>query len=322
MLRGGREGVFRAKGSDGADDRLFAHDTVAENPDGSVAIRILVSLPLNVVFGEANQAFVRDLAGTLIATILLLVAGWYGAEIFVLRKTRALLAAASRVRSGDLTARTGLRHDGEELGQVGEVFDQMAHALEQRDAELKRALQDLHEQAITDSLTGLVNRRYLREYLPRELMRAKRKDVPLAVVMVDLDYFKRVNDTYGHEAGDLVLRELGALLRRQIRASDIACRFGGEEFALVLPEIPVEDALQRAEAIRAAVKGLDLHFAGQPIGRLSASFGIAAFPQHAQDADSLLRFADEALYQAKGAGRDRVVVSGDAAQSAPPGVML
>jgi diguanylate cyclase (GGDEF)-like protein len=320
-LHSAREGVFRAAGIDGAE-RLFAHDTVVENPAGPVPIRILISLPLTVVYGEANRAFVRNLAGIMIATVLLVVAGWYGAEIFVLRKIRVLLAAASRVRGGDLTARTGLRHDGEELSQVGEAFDEMTRALEQHDAELKRALQDLHEQAITDPLTGLVNRRYLREYLPRELTRAQRKEVPLAVVMVDIDYFKRVNDTFGHEAGDLVLRELGGLLRGQIRASDIACRFGGEEFALVLPEIPVGGAVQRAEAIRAAVKGLDLQYAGQPIGRLSASFGIAVFPDHAQDADSLLRLADEALYQAKGAGRDRVMVSGDAAKGAPPGVML
>jgi len=320
-LSSGKNGVFRAKGVDGVE-RLFAHDVVVENAAGPVPMRIFISLPLDVVFADANRAFARNLAGILIATVLLVVAAWFGAEIFVLRKIRALLGAASRVRSGDLTARTGLRNDGEELSQVGQAFDEMTQALEQRDAELKRALQDLHEQAITDPLTGLVNRRYLREYLPRELTRARRKEVPLAVVMVDLDYFKRINDTFGHEAGDLVLRSMGALLLSQIRASDVACRFGGEEFALILPEIPVEDAVQRAEAIRAGVKNLDLHYAGQPIGRLSASFGIAAFPVHGQDAESLLRLADEALYNAKGAGRDRVMVCGEAAKAAPPGVML
>ncbi len=310
-LHSGREGVFRATGTDGTD-RLFAHEIVAENPDGTIPIRILVSLPLNVVFGEANRAFVRNLIGILVATVLLLVAAWYGAEIFVLRKIRALLAAASRVRAGDFTARTGLHHDGEELSQVGQAFDEMAHSLEQRDAELKRALQDLQEQAITDPLTGLLNRRYLREYLPRELTRARRNGTSLAVIMADIDYFKRVNDTFGHEAGDFVLREFGALLASHIRGSDVACRFGGEEFVLVLPDASLEGAREKAEAVRASVKKLDLQYRNEPIGKITASFGVALFPAHAEDADSLIRAADEALYQAKGAGRDRVVVGGAA----------
>ena len=317
-LYSGKVGVFRAKGTDGTD-RLFAHDIVAENPDGSVPIRILVSLPLNVVFGEANRAFVRDLAGITIATILLLVAAWYGAEIFVLRKTRALLAAASRVRAGDLTARTGLHDDGEELSQVGEAFDGMTRALEQRDTELKRALRDLQEQAITDPLTGLLNRRYLREYLPREVTRARRNGTSLAFIMVDIDYFKRVNDTFGHEAGDFVLREFGALLGSHIRGSDVACRFGGEEFALVLPDATLEGAREKAESARASIKKLDLQYRNEPIGRITASFGVALFPAHAEDADSLIRAADEALYLAKGGGRDRVAIceaaGGKAAQA-------
>jgi len=310
------EGEFRARGTDGVD-RLFAHDIVVKNPQGPVPIRILVSLPLNVVFGEANRAFVRNIAGILIATLLLLVAAWYGAEIFVLRKTRALLAASSRVRAGDLSARTGLRYDGEELSQVGEAFDEMTRALQQRDTELKRAVHDLKEQAITDSLTGLLNRRYLREYLPRELTRARRGGTSLAVFMVDLDYFKRINDSFGHDAGDLVLKELGTLLKNQIRTSDVACRFGGEEFALVMPDASLEGARQKADAIRVAVSELDLRYNGKPVGRITASLGIALFPNHAADADALMRIADEALYHAKGAGRNRVVV-GAAAAGKPP----
>jgi len=307
-LRSGRAGVFRASGTDGAD-RLFAFDTVADNPDGAIPIRVLVSIPMKVVFAEANRAFVRDLIGIIVATALLLIAAWYGAEVFMLRKIRAIRAAAARVHSGDLSARTGLHRDGEELNEVGAAFDEMTHALQQRDTELKRALQDLQEQAITDPLTGLLNRRYLREYLPRELTRVRRNGASLAVIMIDIDYFKRINDTFGHEAGDLVLRELGALLRSHIRASDLACRFGGEEFALVLPDASLEGAMQKAEAIRASVKGLDLKCRDQPLGRITASLGVALFPGHAGDADSLMRVADEALYHAKGGGRDRVVMS-------------
>ena len=313
-LRSGRSGTFRAKGTDG-DDRLFAYETIADNPQDAIPLRILISLPLNVVFAEANRAFVINLSGIVVATVLLLIAAWYGAEIFMLRKIRLLLSAAGRVHAGDLGTRTGLRHDGDEIAQVGVAFDQMTIALQRRDAELKQALEDLREQAITDSLTGLLNRRYLREFLPRELTRARRNHATLAMVMIDLDYFKRVNDVFGHGAGDLVLRELGALLRKSVRASDIACRFGGEEFVVVMPESSIEGAVQKSEAIRAAVKDLDLQYDGQSIGRISASFGVALYPAHAGDADALIRAADEALYRAKSEGRDRVVV-GKIVQSA------
>ena len=113
------------------------------------------------------------------------------------------------------------------------------------------------------------------------------------------------------------MRELGALLRGHIRASDLACRFGREEFALVLPEASLEGTVQKAEAIRGPVRGLDLKYRDQPLGRITASFGVALFPLHADKPDSLLRAADEALYQAKGAGRDRVVIGGAAANTAP-----
>lgn len=316
IVLSGRSGIFQMKATDGSE-RLWAYETIADNPDGVIALRVVVSRPMNVVFAEADRAFIRNLLGILATTGLLLIAAWYGAEIFVLRKIRALLAAASHVRAGDLTARTGLRHEGEELSQVGEAFDEMTRALQQRDAELKRALQDLKEQAITDPLTGLLNRRYLREYLPRELTRARRNGASLAVIMVDLDYFKRINDTFGHEAGDLVLNELGALLRDQLRASDVACRFGGEEFALVLPDASLEGAREKAEAVRASVKNLDLEYQDQPIGKITASLGVALFPAHAEDADSLLRAADEALYHAKGGGRDRVVMGGATDNTVP-----
>ena len=318
-LHAGSASVFRATATDGTD-RMFAHDAVARNPDGTIPLRVVVSIPMQVIFGEADRAFVRDLVGILLATVLLLIAGWYGAEIFMLRKIRALLEAAGRVHAGDLSARTGLRNTGEELSQAGAAFDAMIQALQERDAELKRALQDLQEQAITDPLTGLLNRRYLHEYLPRELARATHNGTPVALIMMDLDYFKRVNDKFGHEAGDLVLRESGGLLRHNIRARDIACRFGGEEFVIVLPGSSLEVARQRAEAIRSAVKDLNLTFRGQPLGKITASFGVALFPEHAADPRGLLRAADEAMYAAKGGGRDRVVVSAtlaSAAESSP-----
>jgi len=174
---------------------------------------------------------------------------------------------------------------------------------------LARVMDDLREQAMTDPLTGLYNRRYMWEFLQREWIRSKRKDIPLAVIMIDLDYFKRVNDAFGHQAGDFVLTAVSALLRIHIRSSDIVCRHGGEEFALIMPEATQEIVRRRAENIQSAIKRLDLVHREVPLGRVTASFGVALFPDNADGPDAVLRAADEALYAAKEAGRDRIVVS-------------
>lgn len=173
---------------------------------------------------------------------------------------------------------------------------------------LERALHHVREQASTDPLTGLSNRRHLWEFLLREWIRSRRKESSLAIIMMDLDHFKRINDSYGHDAGDLVLTEIAALLKSQFRGSDIACRFGGEEFALVLPDATLEAVQRRAEGIRAAIHRLELEYRGQSLGRITASFGVALAPDHAGDPESLLRASDQALYDAKAAGRDRVAV--------------
>ncbi len=294
------EGVFEARGPDGVA-WLLAHEVVIQNPDGAFPLRVLVTVPLDQVFAEANTALVRDLLGIVIATLFLLVGGWYGAEWFMLRNVRALLRAADQMRAGDLKARTGIRYGGEELSQLARAFDDMAGALQERE-------QKLHEQAISDPLTGLYNRRYLGEFLSRELVRARRSATPVAVVLIDLDRFKRINDTFGHEAGDRVLTAVGVLLKSKVRGSDIACRYGGEEFVLIMPQAGVDAANKRAEDIRSAVAALELNHGGKSLGRLTASFGIGLFPDHAGDIDSLLRVADVALYAAKGAGRNRVII--------------
>ena len=173
--------------------------------------------------------------------------------------------------------------------------------------ELEKALQSVREQAITDPLTGLLNRRYLLEYLPREVIRAQRTEASLAVIMIDLDHFKDVNDRFGHEAGDRVLSEVAMLLKTQIRGSDIACRYGGEEFVFVLPGATLESARRRAEGLRLAIRRLDLKVAGRSIGALTASLGVVLYPEHAASADALISAADKLLYEAKNSGRDRIV---------------
>lgn len=170
-----------------------------------------------------------------------------------------------------------------------------------------RLREKLSEQATRDPLTGLYNRRYLEESLERELHRTSREHVPLSVAMLDLDYLKQFNDTFGHEAGDRVLRELGRVFREKLRKSDISCRFGGEEFVLVLPGSALPDARQRVEQIRLLVKGLQVRHDDQVLGRLTVSGGVAASPEHGETPAELLRAADAALYSAKQAGRDRVV---------------
>jgi diguanylate cyclase (GGDEF)-like protein/PAS domain S-box-containing protein len=165
----------------------------------------------------------------------------------------------------------------------------------------------LHDQATRDPLTGLFNRRYLDDTLPRELHRILRKGTPLCVAMLDLDHFKRFNDTFGHDAGDLALRESSRLLRENLRKSDIACRYGGEEFLLVLPDSALEDASQRLEQIRSRFESMEIRREGQLLATITFSAGIATAPEHGSTPEELLRAADAALYAAKQAGRNRVL---------------
>lgn len=171
-----------------------------------------------------------------------------------------------------------------------------------------RLREALRSQSVRDPLTGLFNRRYMEESLEREMRRAARNRKPVGAIMIDLDHFKRFNDTFGHEAGDMLLREFGNLARARTRMEDIACRYGGEEFIIIMPDASLENTYARAEQLREAIKHLEFRSGGQPIGMVTASMGIAAFPDHAGTVEALVRAADTALYQAKRSGRDRVLV--------------
>jgi diguanylate cyclase (GGDEF)-like protein/PAS domain S-box-containing protein len=172
-----------------------------------------------------------------------------------------------------------------------------------------RLQESLREQAIRDPLTGLFNRRYLDETLPRELQLCRRRNEPLAVAMLDLDHFKGFNDAYGHEAGDAALRAVGALLKGSVRAGDIACRYGGEELTLILPGANLDDARVRLEGLRQAITELHLLYQGGELPAITVSIGVAAIGAQETEAAALLARADAALYQAKKAGRNRVVVA-------------
>lgn len=175
-----------------------------------------------------------------------------------------------------------------------------------------RLRETLHNQSIRDPLTGLFNRRYMEESLAREMFRADRSRTPVGIIMLDVDHFKVFNDTYGHEAGDTVLRALGTLLRNGVRASDIPCRLGGEEMALILPESSLAGARERAEAILRATRSLTLDYRGVMLGGITVSLGVAAYPIHGARIEDVLHVADGALYRAKREGRNKVVTADNA----------
>jgi diguanylate cyclase (GGDEF)-like protein/PAS domain S-box-containing protein len=172
-----------------------------------------------------------------------------------------------------------------------------------------RLREALHTQSIRDALTGLYNRRYLSEMLERETRRAARADHGLGILMLDLDHFKKFNDTYGHDAGDTVLRETAAFLTKSVRAEDFVCRYGGEEFVVVLPMADLKASRARAEHIRTKLRELTVLHQGQSVGILTVSVGVAELPVHGTSPKELLEAADAALYRAKREGRDRVIMA-------------
>ncbi len=210
-----------------------------------------------------------------------------------------------------------------QLRDVQDALDQQKETLEGANAALHDQIGKIHdlqeklrEQANRDSLTGLFNRRYLEGTLERELARCRREGVPLSMVLLDIDDFKLVNDTYGHQAGDEVLRVFGQLLREHARAEDIVCRYGGEEFLLVLPKMPLDIARERAAQLLRMFQETTVSFGEMRI-QVTISIGVASIPDHAGSAEGLIQCADQALYEAKRTGRNRVVTFRDAVPRDP-----
>jgi diguanylate cyclase (GGDEF)-like protein len=172
-----------------------------------------------------------------------------------------------------------------------------------------RLREALRTQSVRDALTGLYNRRYLEEVLDREVRRAGRAGQSLGLLMIDLDHFKHFNDTYGHDAGDAVLREAAAFLLKNVRAEDFVCRYGGEEFVVILPTADAEGARARGERLRSRMREFTIMHHGKSLGMVTFSVGVAAFPQNGISPKELMAAADTALYEAKRGGRDQVALA-------------
>ena len=211
-------------------------------------------------------------------------------------------------RSRRLTGRLVVFRDITKRYQVQTTLQQANLRLKEQVTRIEGLQANLRDQAIRDTLTGLLNRRYLEETLPRELAKAARERHSVAVIMLDIDHFEEINDSFGHKAGDLVLQALGRLLRTHTRGGDIASRYGGEEFVLVLPGLAIEAAHQRAEQLRTVFEGFRLEWAGSMLS-VTLSAGIATYPDHGKAEEDLLRAADQAMYSAKAAGRNCVRVA-------------
>jgi diguanylate cyclase (GGDEF)-like protein len=168
---------------------------------------------------------------------------------------------------------------------------------------------ELQRFSYEDSLTGLKNRRYFDELFRHEREVAIRSERPLSLLIFDIDHFKRFNDSHGHDAGDEVLRMVGRVLENCFRGSDTVCRYGGEEFTVLMPGASREEARQRAENLRATIAESQVEYLGKQLGNLTISAGIACWPESSPEFDELFRAADRALYQAKAAGRNRVVTA-------------
>jgi diguanylate cyclase (GGDEF)-like protein len=192
---------------------------------------------------------------------------------------------------------------------ISELIQELAKTVAQNIAMSFASLklqEQLRYQSLRDPLTRLYNRRYLQESLEKELDRAQRKQQFIGIIMIDIDHFKNFNDAYGHSVGDLVLKEVGNYLLSQIRQYDLACRYGGEELVIVMPDVAIGDTVMRAEEIRAGIKQLKLEYDEQELESITVSIGVSCFPDDGITSEQLIQAADKALYQAKEQGRDRV----------------
>ncbi|MBP1726271.1 MAG: hypothetical protein H6Q51_1569 [Deltaproteobacteria bacterium] len=314
--------------------QLFSHETVLEHYRNDRGVTVVGTLKGTSQIGwgvvaelDHDKAYaqifrLRNLTIALIVGLLVVVGfAAYVLGLTIVRPLNRLITAASQVASGNLDVNVPVLGRSE-LGYMTEVFNDMVTRLRQgreglgaMNRTLRERNRELHELSITDSLTGLYNRKHLMEVLTKEVARAERYQRPLAVLMIDVDHFKLYNDTCGHLAGDEVLRNIAAIFRGCLRESDCVGRYGGEEFLIILPETVADDARRIADRIRSRLAEENFPADSKPVN-ITISGGIAIFPGNGRSPESLLRSADAALYQAKNHGRNQVVSAASEAEAA------
>jgi len=215
-------------------------------------------------------------------------------------------AATNTIIYEGKTAQLAMYLDISEQKQIEEALTDSQRTLQDQLERIKVLQEQLQEQAIRDPLTKLYNRRYMEETLLREIAQAKRTNTPIGIVMLDLDHFKIFNDAHGHQNGDLVLQALAMLLEKQFRSGDIACRYGGEEFLVIMPGTTLIDARQRADEVRLLFGEITFETGKHSRSQVTLSAGVSVYPEHGLDSDAIINCADKALYEAKNSGRNRV----------------
>lgn len=286
----------------------------ARSAESDLGWRIVARQPIEVAFADANHAVRMALVIGLVAALLASLLAWLAARRLSV-DLYALVDAASAVEAGQSGADIPTVHSNREVVKLSQALGSMTHRLlsareamedtvRQRTQELQEANHALDRQARTDVLTGLLNRRGFETQMAFALALARRSGRPLSLITVDVDHFKRVNDTFGHEAGDEVLRRLAQTLQARLRSSDVVARVGGEEFVAMLPDTDLEGAHAIAETLVAAMDEQQ----DPLVGRVTVSAGVATLRGPEYESTDLMRRADAALYEAKGQGRNRVCV--------------
>ena len=309
----------------GVASRLFAQESTAldyPSPRGVEVVGTLKRVPglsVGVVAEkERRRAYaeiyrLRRTTVWLVGGLLLGIGSLaYLLGLTIVRPLDRLIAGAAKVATGNLDVDLPMASRGE-LGYMTEVFNHMVEQLrlgrqelDEANQTLRQRNQELQELSVTDSLTGLFNRKHMWETLARELEGYKRHQRPLAVLMIDIDHFKRYNDTRGHLAGDEVLKRMAEIFRSSLRVSDYAARYGGEEFLVVLPDTDAPTAAQAAERLRGLVAAENFGSPGP--AKITISIGVASTTEHDEEPEALVRNADTALYRAKKAGRNRASI--------------
>ncbi|MCC7535510.1 MAG: diguanylate cyclase [Deltaproteobacteria bacterium] len=294
-----------------------------------VVVPVRLASPLGVLRARVSERRLEQVLAKQRIELAALVGGTglvLGLALYVVlqrmvgRRIGRLGVTASSLRRGRMDVRAPIE-GRDEITEVSEAFNRMAESLQAYTSDLERAVADrtaalseanrrLAQLATTDPLTGLANRRAFDERASRDLELARRRDRAFAVVVLDVDRFKSINDRFGHPAGDVVLKEISTALAEGARGTDIIARVGGEEFAVAMPDTPAHEAAHAAERMRDTIERTVRAGASPSLHVVTASFGVAAYPDHGETLSDLVAAADRALYTAKQSGRNVVVTAG------------